>query len=228
MRALVLAEHDNLQLASATLHAVTAAVALGGEVDLLVAGQGSDAAAAAAAKVQGVSRVILVEDAVYAEPMAEDLAGLLQAMAPGYDALLAASTTFGKNVMPRVAALLDVAQLSDIVEVVGPDTFKRYVYAGNALATVRTSDAVKVITVRVTAFDAAPAEGGDAAIEGLASTMCGSWFGFTRVVTATWSPPSVRARLPIQGSVATTFSSARAGGASNSDRKIVSINLRMA
>jgi electron transfer flavoprotein alpha subunit len=165
MRALVLAEHDNLQLASATLNAVTAAVALGGEVDLLVAGQGCEAAAEAATKVQGVNRVILVEDAAYAEPMAEDLAALLQAVAPDYDALLAGSTTFGKNVMPRVAAVLDVAQLSDIVEVVGPDTFKRYIYAGNALATVRTSDALKVITVRVTAFDAAPAEGGTAAIE---------------------------------------------------------------
>jgi len=165
MRALVLAEHDCAQLVPATLHAVTAAGALGGEVDLLVVGQGCDEAAAAAAKVQGVSRVIQVEDAAYAEPVAEDLAALLQAMASGYDALLAASTTFGKNVMPRVAALLDVAQLSDIVEVVSPDTFKRYVYAGNALATVQTSDAVKVITVRVTAFDAAPAEGGAAAIE---------------------------------------------------------------
>jgi electron transfer flavoprotein alpha subunit len=200
MRALVLAEHENQQLASATLHAVTAAVALGGEVDLLVAGQGCEAAAEAAAKVQGVGRVILVEDAAYAEPMAEDLAALLQAMAADYDALLAASTTFGKNVMPRAAALLDVAQLSDIVEVVGPDTFKRYIYAGNALATVRTSDAVKVITVRVTAFDAAPAEGGDAAIERrdpAGSTGLARFLG--REVSGGERPELTSARIVISG-----------------------------
>jgi electron transfer flavoprotein alpha subunit len=165
MRALVLAEHDNAHLVPATLHAVSAAAALGGEIDILVAGEGCDAAAAAASKVQGVSRVIEVEDGAYAEAVAEDLAALLQKLAPDYDAILAASTTFGKNVMPRLAALLDVAQLSDIVAVVGPDTFKRYIYAGNALATVRTSDATKVITVRITAFDPAPSEGGSAAIE---------------------------------------------------------------
>ncbi len=165
MRVLVVAEHDNAQLASATLHAVSAAAALGGEVDLLVAGESCDEAATAATKVQGVSRVIEVEDSAYAEPVAEDLVALLQALAPDYGAILAASTTFGKNVMPRLAALLDVAQLSDIVAVVGPDTFKRYIYAGNALATVQTSDATKVITVRVTAFDAAPADGGNAALE---------------------------------------------------------------
>jgi electron transfer flavoprotein alpha subunit len=165
MRALVVAEHDNAQLATATLHAVSAAAALGGEVDLLVAGESCDEAAGAATKVQGVSRVIQVEDSIYAEAVAEDLVALLQGLVPGYDAILAASTTFGKNVMPRLAALLDVAQLSDIVAVVGPDTFKRYIYAGNALATVQTSDAIKVITVRITAFDAAPADGGNAVLE---------------------------------------------------------------
>jgi electron transfer flavoprotein alpha subunit len=165
MRALVLAEHDDRELVPATLHAVTAAVALGGEVDMLVAGKDCDQAAAAAAQVQGVSRVVQVDDGAYAEPVAEDMAALLVALAPDYQAVVAASTTSGKNIMPRLAALLDVAQLSDIVEVVGPDTFKRYIYAGNALATVQTSDAIKVITVRVTGFDAAPAEGGNAAIE---------------------------------------------------------------
>jgi electron transfer flavoprotein alpha subunit len=165
MRALVVAEHDNAQLATATLHAVSAAAALGGEVDLLVAGESCDEAAGAATKVQGVSRVLQVEDSIYAEAVAEDLVALLQGLVPGYDAILAASTTFGKNVMPRLAALLDVAQLSDIVAVVGPDTFKRYIYAGNALATVQTSDAIKVITVRITAFDAAPADGGNAVLE---------------------------------------------------------------
>jgi electron transfer flavoprotein alpha subunit len=165
MGVLVLAEHDNAALVAATLHAVTAAQALSGEVDLLVAGQGCGAAAEAAARVAGVTRVLKVEHPAYAEPLAEDQALLLQALAPGYEAVLAASTTHGKNVMPRLAALLDVAQLSDIVEVLGPDTFKRYIYAGNALATVQSSDAVKVITVRTTAFDAAPAEGGSAPIE---------------------------------------------------------------
>jgi electron transfer flavoprotein alpha subunit len=165
MAALVLAEHDNRTLAPATLHAVTAARALDGAVDLLVAGQGCAAVAEAAARVAGVRKVLLVEHAAYEAPVAEDLALLLKAQAAGYGALLAAATSFGKNVMPRVAALLDVAQLSDIVEVVGPDTFKRYIYAGNALATVQTSDPVKVVTVRTTAFDAAPAEGGGAAVE---------------------------------------------------------------
>jgi electron transfer flavoprotein alpha subunit len=165
MRALVLAEHDNAQLASATLHAVSAAAALGGEVDILVAGERCDEVATAATKVSGVKRVIAVDDAAYAEPVAEDLVALLQALAADYDAIVAASTTFGKNVMPRLAALLDVAQLSDIVAVLGPDTFKRYIYAGNALATVQTSDATKVMTVRITAFDAAPSEGGEAALE---------------------------------------------------------------
>jgi electron transfer flavoprotein alpha subunit len=165
MRALVVVEHDNAQLAPATLHAVSAAAALGGEVDLLVAGESCDEAATAATRVQGVSRVIEVENSAYAEAVAEDLVALLQELVPGYDAILAASTTFGKNVMPRLAALLDVAQLSDIVAVIGPDTFKRYIYAGNALATVQTSDATKVITVRATAFDAAPADGGNAVLE---------------------------------------------------------------
>jgi electron transfer flavoprotein alpha subunit len=165
MSVLVLAEHDNRELVQATLHAVTAAKALDDDVHLLVAGQDCGAAAEAAAKVAGATKVLHVEHAAYAEPVAEDVALLLQALASGYDALLAASTTHGKNVMPRLAALLDVAQLSDIVEVLGPDTFKRYIYAGNALATVQSSDPVKVITVRTTAFDPAPAEGGNAAIE---------------------------------------------------------------
>ena len=165
MSVLVLAEHDNSELAQATLHAVTAAKALDDAVDLLVAGHECAPVCEAAARVGGVTRVLQALHPAYAEPVAEDLALLLHKLAPAYQAVLAASTTYGKNVMPRLAALLDVAQLSDIVEVLGPDTFKRYVYAGNALATVQTSDALKVITVRTTAFDAAPAEGGSAAIE---------------------------------------------------------------
>jgi electron transfer flavoprotein alpha subunit len=165
MSVLVLAEHHGGKLAEATLHAVTAAKALDDNIDLLVAGQECGAVADASAKVAGVTRVLHVEHPAYVQPVAEDVALLLQQLAPAYQAILAASTTHGKNVMPRLAALLDVAQLSDIVEVLGPDTFKRYIYAGNALATVQTSDAIKVITVRTTAFDAAPSEGGGAEIE---------------------------------------------------------------
>src|SRR5262245_15110820 len=140
MSALVLAQHDNANLDKATLHAVTAALELGPEVDLLVAGQGCAAVAGAAAKVAGVRQVLRVEAAAYAQPVAEELSALLVALAQGYDYLLAPATTTGKNVMPRVAAMLDIAQISDIVAVLGPDTFQRYVYAGNALATVRSAD----------------------------------------------------------------------------------------
>jgi electron transfer flavoprotein alpha subunit len=165
MSVLVLAEHHDGQLAEATLHAITAAGALNDALDVLVAGHDCSLVAEAAAKMPGVARVLQVEHPAYAEPVAEDLALLLKELAPAYQAILAASTTHGKNLMPRLAALLDVAQLSDIVEVLGPDTFKRYIYAGNALATVQTSDALKVITVRTTAFDAAPSEGGSASVE---------------------------------------------------------------
>jgi electron transfer flavoprotein alpha subunit len=165
MSVLVLAEHHDGKLAEATLHAIAAAKALDATVDVLVAGQECGAVADASAQVAGVTRVLQAEQPAYAAPVAEDLALLLRQLAPAYRAILAASTTHGKNVMPRLAALLDVAQLSDIVEVLGPDTFKRYIYAGNALATVQTSDAIKVITVRTTAFDAAPSDGGSAQIE---------------------------------------------------------------
>jgi electron transfer flavoprotein alpha subunit len=165
MSVLVLAEHDNKELNPAVLNAVTAAKALGEDVDLLVLGKDCAGVAEAAARVEGVARVLHVEHDAYAAPLAEDTALLLQQLAGDYSALLAASTTHGKNVMPRLSALLDVAQLSDIVEVVSGDTFKRYIYAGNALATVQTSDAKKVITVRTTAFDPAPADGGSAAVE---------------------------------------------------------------
>ncbi len=165
MSVLVLAEHDEGELNPAVLHAVTAAAKLGEDIDLLVAGKDCADVAAQAAKIAGVAKVIHIEDAIYAKPLAEDYAVLLKEIAGGHSAILAASTTTGKNVMPRLSALLDVAQLSDIVEVVSRDTFKRYIYAGNALATVQTSDAQKVITVRTTAFEPAAAEGGDAAIE---------------------------------------------------------------
>jgi len=163
MAVLVLAQHDGKSLEKPALHAVTAAQKLG-EVHLLVAGSGTGAIADAAAKVQGVSRVLHADVPAFAQPTAETVAELLLGLAGPYDAVLAASTTFARNVLPRVAARLDVAQLSDIVDVLGPDTFKRYVYAGNALATVKSLDAKKVITVRTTAFEAAPAEGGSAQV----------------------------------------------------------------
>jgi electron transfer flavoprotein alpha subunit len=200
MSVLVLAEHDNQALSLATLPAVTAARALDGDVHLLVAGKGCAGVAEAAAKVAGVSKVVCIEGDAYAEPVAEDLALLLKSMANGYGALLAGSSTFGKNVMPRLAALLDVAQLSDIVEVVGPDTFKRYIYAGNALATVQTSDAIKVITVRTTAFDAAPAEGGSAEIERRDAVDPAGLSRFAgREVTSSERPDLSSARVVVSG-----------------------------
>jgi len=170
MSVLVLAEHDNISLKPSTLHVVTAAVQLaaGSEVHLLVAGQGAAAVAAAAAQVAGVAKVLLVEDAAYAHGLAEPLAALIVGLAPAYSALLAPATASGKNVLPRVAALLDVAQISDIVAVKAADIFVRPIYAGNALATVQSKDSFKVITVRTTAFEAA-AQGGSAPVETIAA-----------------------------------------------------------
>lgn len=169
MSVLVIAEHDNAELKSATLNAVTAAAKLGGEVHILVAGQGAAPVAAAAAKVAGVAKVLLADDAAYAHGLAEALSLLIVEAAKGYAAIVAPATTSGKNVLPRVAALLDVAQISDIIGVVSADTFVRPIYAGNALATVQSKDAVKVITVRGTAFEAAAAEGGSAVVENIAA-----------------------------------------------------------
>jgi electron transfer flavoprotein alpha subunit len=165
MSVLVLAEHDGSALKPATLNAVTAAGEIGGDLHILVAGQGCAAVADAAAKVPGVAKVLLADDAAYAHPLAENLAPLLVRLAPGYSHVLAPATTNGKNVMPRVAALLDVQQVSDITAVVSPDTFVRPIYAGNALATVQSKDPIKVVTVRITGFATAAAEGGSAAVE---------------------------------------------------------------
>ena len=168
MSVLVFAEHDNASLKDATLNAVTAATEIGGDVHVLVAGSGCAAVADAAAKVAGVAKVLLADDAIYAHPLAEVLAPLVTSLADGYDAILAPATTTGKNFMPRVAAHLDVAQISDIIGVEGADTFRRPIYAGNAIATVKTSDTKKVITVRTTAF--APAgDGGSAAVEAVSA-----------------------------------------------------------
>ncbi len=169
MAVLVIAEHDNAALKGATLNAVAAGTAIGGEIHLLVAGDGCRAVAEAGAQVAGVAKVLLAENAAYAHPMAEDLTALILPLANSYSHLLAPATTFGKNLMPRVAALLDVAQISDISGVVSPDVFVRPIYAGNALATVESRDKIKVITVRGTAFAAAATSGGSAAIETIAA-----------------------------------------------------------
>ncbi len=168
MAVLVVAEHDNVEIKSATLHAVTAAAELDSEIDVLVAGEGCGGVAEAAARIAGVAKVLVADDAAYAHALAENVAPLIAQVAPSYGHVLAPHTAHGKNVMPRAAALLDVAQVSDIVAIESPDTFVRPIYAGNALATVKAKDAVKFVTVRATAFAAAPAEGGAGAIEPVA------------------------------------------------------------
>jgi len=168
MSVLVYAEHDNASLKDATLAVVSAAAKLG-EVHVLVAGSGAKAAADAAGKISGVAKVLLADDAAYANQLAENIAPLVAGLMAGYDALLAPATAHGKNIAPRVAALLDVAQVSDILSVEGPKTFTRPTYAGNAIATVESSDAKLVITVRGTAFAKAEPTGGSASVEAVAA-----------------------------------------------------------
>ena len=181
MTSLVIAEHDNASLKPATLNTVTAAAQCGGDVHVLVAGKGADAAAQAAAKIVGVAKVIHVDGEPFAHGLAENMAAQIVSIAGSYSHLLFPATASGKNIAPRVAAMLDVGQVSDITKVNAPDTFERPIYAGNAIATVQSLDATKVITVRTTGFDAAAAAGGTAAIEVLAgvadsgkSTFAGS------------------------------------------------------
>lgn len=164
MAILLFAEHDNASLSDQTAKALTAALAIGGEVDVLVAGKGAKAAAEAAAKLKGVRKVLLAESDALEHRLAEPAAALLVSLAGNYDTIIAPATTSGKNILPRVAALLDVAQVSEIMEVVSPTVFKRPIYAGNAIQTVETTDAKKVITVRTASF-AAAGEGGSAAVE---------------------------------------------------------------
>ncbi|MCQ9376899.1 electron transfer flavoprotein subunit alpha/FixB family protein [Methyloversatilis sp. XJ19-49] len=167
MNILVIAEHDNAALRPATLNTIAAASRIGGDITVLVAGRGCAAAASAAAAVAGVTKVLVADAPQFEHALAEDVAALVLTLAAGYTHLLAPASSFGKNFMPRVAALLDVAQVSDIVAVESADTFVRPIYAGNALATVQSRDATKVITVRATAFDPAPAAGGSAAVEAI-------------------------------------------------------------
>ncbi|QRI62729.1 electron transfer flavoprotein subunit alpha/FixB family protein [Shinella sp. PSBB067] len=164
MAILLLADHDNAHLSDQTAKALTAASKIGPDVHVLVAGSNAKAAAEQAAKLSGVTKVLLADDASLANNLAEPLAALIVSLAGSYDAIVSAATSVGKNVLPRVAALLDVAQVSEIVEVVSADTFKRPIYAGNAIQTVQSTDAKKVITVRTASF-AAAGEGGNAAIE---------------------------------------------------------------
>jgi electron transfer flavoprotein alpha subunit len=178
MSILVIAEHDNASLKAATLNAVTAAVKIGGDIHVLVAGANCSAVAEAAAKISGVAKVKLVDAAHYADQSAENMAALIQANATGYTHILAAASSNGKATLPRVAALLDVAQISEIIAVEAADTFVRPIYAGNALATVKSNDTIKVITVRSTGFDAATL-GGSAAIEALAA---GSDLGMSKLL----------------------------------------------
>ena len=169
MTALVIAEHDNASIKAATLNTVTAAAQCGGDVHVLVAGSNAAAAAQAAAQIAGVSKVLHADGASVAEGLAENLAEQVLAVAGNYSHILFPATASGKNVAPRVAAKLDVAQISEITKVDSPDTFERPIYAGNAMATVQSSDATKVITVRATGFDAAAATGGSAAVESVAA-----------------------------------------------------------
>lgn len=166
MAALVIAEHDNASLKGSTLNTITAALQCGGEVHVLVAGHNAAAAAQAAAQIAGVAKVLLADGAQFADGLAENVAEQALAIAAGYSHILAPATAYGKNILPRVAARLDVGQISEITKVDAPDTFERPIYAGNAIATVQSSDAVKVITVRTTGFDAAAA-GGSATVENL-------------------------------------------------------------
>jgi electron transfer flavoprotein alpha subunit len=167
MSILVVAEHDNESIKPATLVTVAAAKEIGGDIEVLIAGAGCSAAADAAAKIGGVTKVLLADNEVYAHQLAENIAALVAEIGKNYSHILSPTTTSGKNFMPRAAALMDVAQISDISAVVSEDTFERPIYAGNAVATVQSSDDVKVITVRGTAFDPASAEGGNASVEAL-------------------------------------------------------------
>ena len=169
MSILVVAEHDNAQLKEATLSTVAAAAAIGGDITVLVAGQDCDGAAQQASAVAGVAKVLSADNAAYGHQLAENIGGLVAEVAADYDYVLAPATTGGKNFLPRVAALLDVQMISEISAVISGDTFERPIYAGNIIATVQSSDAKKVISVRTTAFDAVAAAGGSAVVEALAS-----------------------------------------------------------
>ena len=200
MTALVIAEHDNASVKGATLNTVTAALACGGDVHVLVAGENAAGAAQAAAQIAGVAKVLHADDAGFAHALAENVAAQVLAVAGSYSHVLFAATASGKNIAPRVAAKLDVAQISDISKVDAPDTFERPIYAGNAIATVQSSDAVKVITVRTTGFDPAPATGGSAAVEAIAvATGAGKSSFVGSEIAANDRPELTAAKIIVSG-----------------------------
>ena len=200
MSSLVLAEHDNAALKPATLAAITAAQQIGGDIHILVAGKGCGAVAEAAAKIAGVAKVRIADADQYATALAEPLAALIVSLAGDYSHLIAPATTTGKNVMPRVAALLDVAQVSDISAVVSADTFVRPIYAGSALATVQSKDAKKVITVRGSTFDKAKADGGSAAVEAATASADPGLSSFvSQELSKSERPELTAARIVVSG-----------------------------
>jgi electron transfer flavoprotein alpha subunit len=200
MTSLVIAEHDNQSLKAATLNAVTAALACGGDVHVLVAGHQAGAAATAAAQVVGVAKVIHVDAAQLEHQLSENLAEQVLAIASNYSHILAPATAIGKNVLPRVAAKLDVAQISDITKVISADTFERPIYAGNAIATVQATDATKVITVRTTGFDAAASTGGSAAVETVAAVSDSGKASFvSKEVSKSDRPELTAAKIIVSG-----------------------------
>ena len=200
MSILVYAEHDNASLKSATLNVITAAQQIGGDIHVLVAGQNCQAAAPAAAAIPGVAKVLLADNAAYAHQLAENISLLVADLGKGYSHILAAATTTGKNFLPRVAALLDVGMMSDITKVVSADTFERPIYAGNAIATVQTSEALKIATVRTTGFDAAPATGGSAAVETIAEAKDAGKSSFVSEELAKSDRPELTAaRIVVSG-----------------------------
>jgi electron transfer flavoprotein alpha subunit len=200
MATLVIAEHDNQSMKAATLNTVAAAVAIGGDVHVLVAGSNAGAAAQAAAQISGVSKVLHADAAHLADQLAENLAAQILALASSYSHILAPATAGGKNVMPRVAAKLDVAQISDITQVLSADTFERPIYAGNALATVQSADAIKVVTVRATGFDPVAASGGSATVESIAAVADSGKSNFSsRELTKSDRPELTAAKIIVSG-----------------------------
>jgi len=200
MSILVVAEHDNKTVKKATLNAVAAAQKLGGDIHVLVAGQGSGEAARAASQIAGVKKVLHADAPQLGEFLAENVSSVVVSLAKNYSHILAPSTSNGKNVLPRVAALLDVQQISDIVAVEGADTFVRPIYAGNALATVKSKDAIRVITVRTTAFDAVAATGGSAQIESVSPPADSGLSSFvSREVSKSERPELTSAKIIVSG-----------------------------
>ena len=199
MSVLVIAEHDNAELKPATLNTVAAAAQLG-DVDILVAGDSCNAVADTAAKIAGVGKVLKADAPALKTGLAENIAPMIVELSSGYSHILAPATTNGKNIMPRVAALLDVAQISEITSVVSADTFVRPIYAGNAMATVQSADAIKIITVRTTGFDAAPAEGGSATLEDVSNIMDAALSSFVgQELTVSERPELTSAKVVISG-----------------------------